>query len=106
MTSLLRGQVIRANVGLDEPKLFVVVSNNQRNRNFMDVLGARLTTTRKPERPSIVELHNDTSGFTGRVICDDILPIWEDEVIDILGGLNPRTMQDIDAGLASALALD
>lgn len=45
---LTRGQVVRADINLDEPKLFVVVSNNRRNARLGDVLGARLTTSRKP----------------------------------------------------------
>jgi mRNA interferase MazF len=98
--------VIRADVGLTEPKLFVVVSNNQRNRNFDQVLVARLTTSPKRDRPSVVELHHDHAGFTGRVVCDDIETIWEDEVVEVLGGLEPATMREINRGLAAAFALD
>ena len=58
----MRGQVIRAEVGLDEPKLFVVVSNNRRNARLGSVLAARLTTSDKPAIPSIVKL-NETEAM-------------------------------------------
>lgn len=101
---LSRGQVIRADIGLDEPKLFVVVSNNRRNRQLGDVLAARLTTSPKPPLPSIVELTNET--LTGRVICDDIMPIYQDEVIGtIITALSPLAMVAINRALAAALDL-
>ncbi len=37
-------------------KLWLVVSNNQRNRALDDVLAVRLTTSRKPPIPTVVEL--------------------------------------------------
>ena len=60
----MRGQVIRAEVGLDEPKLFVVVSNNRRNARLGSVLAARLTTSDKPAIPSIVKL-NEMEAMNG-----------------------------------------
>lgn len=101
---LTRGQVVRADVGLDEPKLFVVVSNNRRNRQLSDVLAARLTTSAKPSIPSIVELAPQ-DGLGGRVVCDDLLPIYEDEVVSVVGALSPRSMRAVDRGLAAALGL-
>ncbi len=101
---LARGQVVRAEIGLDEPKLFVVVSNNRRNRRLGDVLGARLTTSAKPSIPSIVELEREV--LVGRVVCDDILPLYEDEIVRVIGGLSPRTMRSVDFALAAALGLD
>lgn len=101
---LSRGQVIRADIGLDEPKLFVVVSNNRRNRQLGDVLAARLTTSPKPPLPSIVELTNET--LSGRVICDDIMPIYQDEVVGtIVAALSPLAMVAINRALAAALDL-
>ena len=84
MTALVRGQVVRADIGLDEPKLLLVVSNHTRNRNFQQVIAVRLTTTAKDSRPSIVEL-GPQEGFHGRVMCDDLMPVWEDEVLATLG---------------------
>jgi mRNA interferase MazF len=94
----------RADVGLDEPKLFVVVSNNRRNQRLPQVLTARLTTSAKPAIPSIVELGNG-EVFTGRVVCDDIVEIYQDEVRGVLGTLSPVAMSAVNAGLAAALGL-
>lgn len=101
---LLRGQVVRADIGLDEPKLFVVVSNNRRNQNLRQVLAVRLTTTSKPPIPSIVELVHP-EAFVGRAVCDDIVEIYEDEVVAVIGGLSPVAMRAINAGLGAALGM-
>lgn len=98
---LLRGQVIRADLGLAEPKLFVVVSNNRRNARFPQVLAARLTTTTKQTRPSVVELNGER--LTGRVVCDDIIEIWQADVLGVVGGFTPRTMRAVNDGLKAAL---
>lgn len=100
---LARGQVIRADIGLNEPKLFVVVSNNRRNRQLGDVLAARLTTSQKPPLPSIVELTGE--NLTGRVVCDDIVAIYEDEVRGLVAALSPHTMAAVNRALAAALDL-
>ncbi|MGI8522087.1 MAG: type II toxin-antitoxin system PemK/MazF family toxin [Nocardioides sp.] len=101
---LSRGQVVRADINLDEPKLFVVVSNNRRNSRMGDVLGARLTTSSKPDIPSVV-MFDEADAFSGCVVCDDILPLYEDEILGVLGAVAPLTMQRINRGLAAALGL-
>lgn len=101
---LARGQVVQADIGLAEPKLFVVVSNNRRNRNLGQVLAARLTTTPKPRIPSIVPLSHD-DGLSGSVVCDDIVEIYEDEVLGVRGALSPITMRAVNDGLRAALDL-
>ncbi len=101
---LLRGQVVRADIGLDEPKVFVVVSNNRRNQHLQQVLAVRLTTTRKPPIPSIVELV-DPEAFVGRAVCDDIVEIYENEVLGVIGGLSVQAMRAVNAGLAAALGM-
>jgi len=101
---LLRGQVVQVNIGLDEPKLLVVVSNNRRNRSLPQVLGVRLTTSEKPAIPSIVEL-GGPEIFVGRAVCDDILEIYEDEVMNVRGALSPVGMQAIGVGLKAAFDL-
>jgi|SRR5690625_3666795 len=100
---LARGQVVRAEIGLAEPKLFVVVSNNRRNRRLGDVLGARLTTSSKPSIPSIVELEGES--LAGQVVCDDIVALYEDEILAVVGGLSRQSMGAVDRGLAAALGL-
>lgn len=101
---LSRGQVVRADINLDEPKLFVVVSNNRRNARLGDVLGARLTTSRKPDIPSVVPF-SKADALSGCVVCDDILPLYEDEILGVLGAVSPQTMQRISRGLAAALGM-
>lgn len=101
---LARGQVVRADIGLSEPKLFVVVSNNRRNRNLGQVLAARLTTTAKPPIPSIVALSHEDQ-LTGSVGCDDIVEIYQDEVRGVVGALSQASMRAVNDGLRAALDL-
>lgn len=100
----VRGQILRVEIGLSEPKLVVVVSNNFRNRRLNSVLAVRMTTTPKPTIPSIVELPAN-GNFEGRVICDDIIEIFEDEVLGVVGAVDPITLRSINDGLRAALAL-
>jgi mRNA interferase MazF len=81
-----------------------VVSNNRRNKELKQVLAIRLTTTKKPEISSIVEIPQG-EVFSGRAVCDDIIEIWEDEVRRDLGALTPKTMTHIEQGLKAALGL-
>lgn len=102
---LTRGQVVLAEIGLSEAKRLVVVSNNRRNRALQSVLAARLTTSQKPAIPSVVPLtHADQ--MTGVVCCDDIIEVFNDEVIEVVGALSPNTMTRVSSGLAAALDLD
>lgn len=52
--------------------------------------------------PSIVELPQD-EVFIGRVLCDDIVELYQDEIIRDLGVLAPRSMVQINRGLKAAL---
>jgi mRNA interferase MazF len=105
MTSMLRGRVYRVKLGhIENPKWYVVVSNNRRNRQLDQVLPIRLTTSPKPDLPSIVEL-GPGEVFTGRAVCDDIETLWDDEVQEDLGALTPGAMARIDDGLRAALGL-
>ncbi|MDQ1248392.1 MAG: mRNA interferase MazF [Actinomycetota bacterium] len=106
MTSmaLLRGRVYAAELGDYGEKYYLVVSNNNRNRALGTVLAVRLTTSAKPPIPSIVEL-GPSEVFEGRVVCDDIVEIWADEVTRDLGALSPQAMTEVGRGLAAALGL-
>ena len=102
---IYRGQVVRSDIlNAGEPKLFVVVSNNGRNKHWDTVLAACLTTSAKEPRPSIVEL-GPGERLTGRVMCDDIWQIYDDEVIEVVGALGGRTMHEVDDGLMAALGI-
>jgi mRNA-degrading endonuclease toxin of MazEF toxin-antitoxin module len=95
-----------ADVGLDEPKRFVVVSNNERNRILRDVLGVRMTTARKPSLPSIVEFR---SGEVARprsyAVADDIVPLRKEDLVRRVGGLTLGQMHRVEAAIRAALAL-
>lgn len=106
MTSLVRGRVYRARPsGFREDKFFLVVSNNSRNRHLDSVLVVRFTTSPKPALPSIVEVPSTEVVPGGRVVCDDIYDLYEDEVRADMGALSPRTMAAVEDGLRAALAL-
>lgn len=101
----LRGTVYAAKVEhIDTEKYFLVVSNNVRNRQLATALVVRLTTSPKPALASIVEL-GPGDPLRGRVLCDDILELWPDEVRKDRGTLTPETMGRVDVGLKSALGL-
>jgi mRNA interferase MazF len=107
VTNLVRGRVYGAVLqgleGLGE-KYFLVVSNNQRNKALDSVLAIRLTTTKKPALASIVEMAS-SDPFSGRVVCDDIVELWPDEIRRDLGAVTPETMRHVGDGLRAALAL-
>lgn len=103
---MVRGRVYRARPsGFRDDKFFVVVSNNSRNRKLDNVLVVRFTTSAKPALPSIVEIPAGEVLPGGRVVCDDIYDIYDDEVKADVGALSARTMAAINDGLKAALAL-
>lgn len=107
MTALLRGRVYAAKLAhIDGEKYYLVVSNNQRNGRLQQVLAVRLTTSPKPAVSSIVELKpGEVLPGGGRIVCDDIETIWEDEVTRDMGALSQGTMTRVEAGLRAALGL-
>ena len=102
---LLRGRVYSAVLSnVDGEKYFLVVSNNRRNAAMEQVLAVRLTTSKKPTIPSIVEIPSG-EVFVGRAVCDDIIDIWQSEVRRDLGAFTPETMAQIQHGLKAALGI-
>lgn len=104
MTTLVRGRLYAAVLdGLDDigEKYYLVVSNNRRNAALDSVLGVRLTTSHKPTIPSIVETA-PTDPVVGRVLCDNVVELWEDEVRRDLGALSTGTMRRVADGLRAA----
>ncbi|OUZ07563.1 hypothetical protein BHE97_16590 [Aeromicrobium sp. PE09-221] len=101
-----RGQILHVQFEhIDEPKLMLVVSNNMRNQKLGSVLAVRLTTTRKPRLPSIVDLGDASESVHGHIVCDDIVEVYDDEVLTVRTSLSPTTMSRVDSALAAALAL-
>lgn len=106
MSSFVRGRVYLVKTkSIDQPKYFVVVSNNRRNRALPTALGVRITSQSKPELASIVELSEDEI-LQGSVMCDDITELWDDEIKKDVGALSPRAMAVVSDGLRAALSLD
>lgn len=106
MSRLVRGRIYRARPqGMAQDKYFLVVSNNARNRALESVLVVRFTTSAKPRLPSIVEIPADETLPGGRVVCDDIYDLYDDEVTEDLGALSPSTMHAVGLGLRAALGL-
>lgn len=101
----LRGRVFMADLGEDYgEKPYVVVSNNARNRQLPSFLAVRITTSRKPPLPSIIELTADDL-LAGRVLCDDIVVLYREDLRRDLGSLGLPTMTRVGQGLRHALAL-
>lgn len=85
-------------------KPYMVVSNNRRNSAMDSILVARVTTSRKPDLPSVVEL-DASDPIVGRVLCDEVMLLWTDEIVEDGGALTPRTMERVGDGLRHALAI-
>jgi mRNA interferase MazF len=83
-------------------KPFLVVSNNARNTKLGDCLGVRITTSPKPDIASIVPL-TAADPLVGRVLCDDITPLYRDELKRDVGALSPSTIAQVAVGLRFAL---
>lgn len=104
MTAALRGQVFSCDLGYGL-KPWLVVSNNQRNRNLESILAARITTTDKNAGiPTVVGLNQD-DPLVGYVLCDDLVQLYGDELTRSLGALSVGTMRLVSEGLKVALAL-
>jgi mRNA interferase MazF len=102
MTPPMRGQVFRVDLG-HGAKPWVIVSNIQRDRNLQTAIAARITTTRKnAELPTIVELSND-DPLVGFVLCDDLVPLYRDELNRVAGALSVNTMMRVSNALRIAL---
>lgn len=102
MLEPLRGQLFRVDLGHGQ-KPWLVVSNNQRNRNLESVVAARVTTTsRNAHLPTIVPLSSG-DPLVGHVLGDDLVQLYRDELNTPLGALTPATMRAVSAALRIAL---
>ncbi|MBK5217405.1 MAG: type II toxin-antitoxin system PemK/MazF family toxin [Propionibacteriales bacterium] len=102
---IVRGRIVWAII--DEVigrKPYLVVSNNPRNQAMQSFLAIRITTSRKPTIPTVVELPPG-EPVDGYVLCDELMMLWQDEVSGDVGALSPATMSRVDQGLKHALAL-
>jgi mRNA interferase MazF len=104
--AVTRGQIWWVDIGLDQHKRFVVVSNNARNRALGDVVMVRLTTADKPDIPSIVEFGpGEISESRCFVVADDVWMIGKQWLRDRVGALTPSQMERVGQALRVALDL-
>lgn len=104
--AVTRGQIWWVDIGLDQNKRFVVVSNNVRNRALGDVVMVRLTTADKPDIPSIVEFGaGEVSESRCFVVADDVWMIGKQWLRDRVGALTPAQMERVSQALRVALDL-
>lgn len=102
MSDYRRGEVYLARMpGFDEAKPYLVVSNNRRNAGLESVLVVRITTTLKRQLPSIVTVP-DGECVVGRILCDDVQPMYPEDVQRRSGGLSRRAMRSVEDGLLAA----
>lgn len=99
----VRGRVYMADVGNGD-KPFLIVSNNARNQKLNSCIAVRLTTSKKPDMTSIVEL-GPADPLTGRVLCDDLLELFRNELKRDVGALSQATMDQVAVGLRFALSV-
>lgn len=104
MPGVVRGQIWWVDIGLDEYKRFVVVSNNVRNRTLRDVVMVRMTTADKPDIPSIVGYSageiTETPCFA---VADDVWMIGKEWLRERVGALTPAQMERVSQALRVAL---
>ncbi len=103
--TFVRGQVYFAVMPqVDEPKPYLVVSNNARNTKLGTALVVRITTTDKRHVRTAVPIP-EGECCAGYALCDDIEPMYPEDVSRYAGALSLRVMQDVGEGLRVALAL-
>lgn len=104
MITPVRGRLYRADVGFGK-KPWLVVSNNARNSALEECLVVRITTTSKhQELPSRVAL-GQNDPLQGFVVCDDLGPMYLDQIEEDLGALSLNTMVQVGAALRHVLAI-
>ncbi|MGQ0574525.1 MAG: type II toxin-antitoxin system PemK/MazF family toxin [Pseudonocardia sp.] len=103
--AISRGRIYGARLDDLPEKYYLAVSNNARNRALSSFLAVRLTTSPKPTIDTIVELDAADAPWTGRVLCDDLVTVFRDEVTRDLGALRRATIDQVDQALRNALAL-
>ena len=97
------GQVWWVDLGFDEQKRFVVVSENGWNEIFSTVIAVRLTTS--PNRdpgPGFPLIANRPPTIA---ICGEVTSIHEDDLTEQVDALSPAQMRKIAIGLLEVLQL-
>lgn len=104
MPDIYRGRVVWVDLNYGE-KPFLIVSNNARNNALDDFLAVRITTSApRAPRPTMVQLASH-DPLVGWVNCDDLTPIYRDEIRREAGSLSVSTMMGVALGLKAALGI-
>ncbi len=88
-----------------ENKFWLCVSNNVRNPRLNEFIAVRMTSTRKPQLPTWVSLGPQDTPWVS-VACDDLGPIWKDQVIKDAGTLSSAGMRKVEQALLRVLGID
>jgi mRNA interferase MazF len=104
VSRLTRGRIVWFTLSEAGEKPGLVVSNNRRNEALQSALVARITTSTKPSLSSVVDL-SAGDPLVGKVLCDDLIEVFADEVVRDGGAVGVPTMRAVDAGLKSALGI-
>jgi mRNA interferase MazF len=87
------------------PKPAVIVSNNGRNHSRWPVVHVvRVTAAPKEPRSTIVSVPGGEC-VKGSVLCDDLYPVYKEDLGKQLGALSPGVMREVDNGLRAMLGL-
>ena len=91
------GQVWWIDVGLEERKRVVVVSENGWNETFATVLGVRLTTSpRRDPGPGFPLVRRQPATIA---LCGQVASLHETALIELVDHLTPREMRQVAIGL-------
>lgn len=81
------------------------MSNNSRNPRLDEFIAVRMTSARKPALPTWVTLGPQDRPWVG-VGCDDIGPVWRDQVVKDAGALSAVGMRKVERALLVVLGID
>jgi mRNA interferase MazF len=107
-TIITRGRTYLAPLGTygaADNNYWLCVSNNIRNPRLDEFIAVRMTSTRKPQLSTWVSLTSQDKPWVS-VACDDLGPIWKDQVIKDAGALSAAAMRKVDQALLRVLGIE
>lgn len=99
-----RGQVFAVDLGYGR-KPWVVVSNNDRNRDRDSVIAARISGEPHAASSTVVAL-GPQDPVVGFAVVDDLVQLFREDLYEAVGTLSPSSMDAVDVALRVALAVD
>lgn len=81
------------------------MSNNVRNPRLDEFIAVRMTSTRKPQLLTWFSFGPPDTPWVS-VACDDLGPIWKDQVIKDAGAVSPAGMRKVESALLRVLGID